>query len=173
MAARRQLLAWAVPRPGSSHICRSCANEQREIHRAASAALEVRPLTRSAGDALPSPRRVREVFRKTEAERLARPGSQHAPSRRRAVRPAEDLGLHNASPGRNRPDLSRCGRQDNRFVDSFRRFRRCRSHCHGRVLMELAECIPATTRALIKTAEHYMPVKLSTYSNFSVTVARV
>ena len=39
--------------------------------------------------------------------------------------------------------------------------------------MELAECIPATTRALIKTAEYYMPVKLSTYSNFSVTVARV
>ena len=59
--------SWADPRPGSSHICRSCANEQREIHRAASAALEVRPLTRSAGDALPSPRRVREVFRKTEA----------------------------------------------------------------------------------------------------------
>ena len=49
MAARRQLLAWADPRPGSSHICRSCANEQLEIHRAASGALEVRPLTRSAG----------------------------------------------------------------------------------------------------------------------------
>ena len=31
--------------------------------------------------------------------------------------------------------------------------------------MELAECIPSTTRALIKTAEYYLPVKLSTYSN--------
>ena len=30
-----------------------------------------------------------------------------------------------------------------------------------------------TARALIKTAEYYMPVKLSTYSNFFVTVARV
>ena len=40
-------------------------------------------------------------------------------------------------------------------------------------LMDLVEWLQAIVRALIKTAEHYMPIKLSTFSNFSVTVGRV
>ena len=62
MAARRQLLAWANPRLGSSHICRSCSDERLEIQRAASAAHEDRPLTRSAGDALPHRRECGRFF---------------------------------------------------------------------------------------------------------------
>ena len=40
-------------------------------------------------------------------------------------------------------------------------------------LMDLFEWTQAAVRALIVCTEHYMPIKLSTYSNFSVTVGRV